>query len=99
MFWGQRNGVFPWTLACAIHPHRVKHLIRVMTRTLPNNHPFIVQKEYIIAFVDEWEVPAQALFISTADKLTGLTLRCRHPFWELHPWPFEAASFVSRVLL
>jgi hypothetical protein len=50
-------------------------LIRAVTRELPNNYPFIVQKEYIIAFVDKWGDPAHALFISTADKLKELTLR------------------------
>lgn len=74
MFRRQRNDVFPWTLACVVRPHRVKHLIRVITRESPNDHPFTVQKEYIIAFDDKSELPVQALFVSPADKLKGLTL-------------------------
>ncbi|KAI9508381.1 P-loop containing nucleoside triphosphate hydrolase protein [Russula earlei] len=45
-----------------------------VTRELPNNYPFIVQKEYIIAFVKEWDDPSQGLFISTVEKLKELTL-------------------------
>jgi hypothetical protein len=49
--------------------------IRAVTRELPYNYPFIVQKEYILAFVNKWGDPARALFISIAAKLKELTLR------------------------
>jgi len=48
---------------------------RAVTRELPYNHPFIVQKNYIVAFVNKWDDPAQALFISTTTKLREITLR------------------------
>jgi hypothetical protein len=54
---------------------RANTLIRAVTRELPNNYPFIVQKEYIVVFVKRWDEPAQALFVSTVDKLKQLTLR------------------------
>ena len=49
-------------------------LIRAVTRELPNNYPFIVQKEYILAFVKKWDDPAQTLFVATVRKLKKLTL-------------------------
>jgi hypothetical protein len=54
---------------------RANPLTRAVTRELPYNYPFIVQKEYIIAFVNKWGDPAHALFVSTAAKLKELTLR------------------------
>lgn len=54
---------------------RPKPLTRAVTRELPHNYPFIVQKEYIVTFVNKWEDPAQALFISTTTKLREITLR------------------------
>jgi len=55
-------------------PLRAKPLTRAVTRELPYNHPFIVQKNYIVAFVNKWDDPAQALFISTTTKLREITL-------------------------
>jgi len=55
-------------------PLRTNPLIRAVTRELPNNYPFIVQKGYIVAFVDQWGDPSQTLFLSTADKLKEMTL-------------------------
>jgi hypothetical protein len=49
--------------------------IRAVTRELPNNYPFIVQKGYICAFVDQWDQPAQAVFTTIVDKVKEATLR------------------------
>ena len=54
---------------------RAKPLTRAVTRELPHNYPFIVQKDYIVAFVNKWDDPAQALFVSTTTKLREVTLR------------------------
>jgi hypothetical protein len=62
-------------LKCGVVPHSAKPLARAVTRELPYNHPFIVQKNYIVAFVNKWDNPAQLLFISTTTKLRELTLR------------------------
>ncbi|KAI0250045.1 P-loop containing nucleoside triphosphate hydrolase protein [Lactifluus subvellereus] len=45
-----------------------------VTRELPNNYPFIVQREYIIERVNEWDKPAQTLFNSIVEKLKEMTL-------------------------
>ena len=57
-------------------------LIRAVTRELPNNYPFIVQKVYILAFVNKWGDPAHALFNTTADKLKELTLSVVNTHFE-----------------
>ena len=62
-------------LKCDVVLHSAKPLTRAVTRELPYNHPFIVQKNYIVDFVNKWDNPAQALFISTTTKLRELTLR------------------------
>ena len=46
-----------------------------MTRELPNNYPFIVQKEYIKVFVKQWDGPAQTLFTAMVEKVKEATLR------------------------
>ncbi|KAH9965455.1 P-loop containing nucleoside triphosphate hydrolase protein [Russula dissimulans] len=46
-----------------------------VTRELPNSYPFIVQKEYILTFVEQWDEPAQTLFVAIVRKLKELTLR------------------------
>jgi hypothetical protein len=50
-------------------------LIRAVTRELPNNYPFIVQKEYIETFVKQWDGPAQTLFTATVKRVKEATLR------------------------
>jgi hypothetical protein len=45
-----------------------------VTRELPCNYPFIVQKGYIIKCVDQWNEPAQTLFGSTRQILKKMTL-------------------------
>ncbi|KAI0250048.1 P-loop containing nucleoside triphosphate hydrolase protein [Lactifluus subvellereus] len=45
-----------------------------VTRELPNNYPFIVQKDYITKRVDEWHKPARILFDSIVEKLKEMTL-------------------------
>ncbi|KAI0302302.1 P-loop containing nucleoside triphosphate hydrolase protein [Multifurca ochricompacta] len=51
-----------------------------VTRELPNNYPFIVQKEYILEFVTQWDDPAQSLFGSTIEKLKEIFLLLRIEF-------------------
>ena len=58
-----------------IPTQKKKLLTRAVTRELPHNYPFIVQKDYIVAFVNKWDDPAQALFISTTAKLKEIALR------------------------
>lgn len=58
-----------------LSPLRAEPLTRAVTRELPHNHPFIIQKNYIVTFVNKWDDPAQATFISTTTKLRELTLR------------------------
>jgi hypothetical protein len=48
---------------------------RAVTRELPCNYPFIVQRQYIIERVNRWNKPAQALFDSVFNKLKEMTLR------------------------
>jgi hypothetical protein len=50
-------------------------LIRAVTRELPNNYPFIVQKKYIEAFVKQWDGPVQTLFTAIVEKVKEATLR------------------------
>ncbi|KAH9976107.1 P-loop containing nucleoside triphosphate hydrolase protein [Lactifluus volemus] len=45
-----------------------------VTRELPCNYPFIVQRQYIIERVNRWHMPAQALFDSVFNKLKEMTL-------------------------
>ncbi|KAH9965456.1 P-loop containing nucleoside triphosphate hydrolase protein [Russula dissimulans] len=45
-----------------------------VTRELPNNYPFIVQKKYIIHSVDQWDHPATELFDFTVEKLKAMIL-------------------------
>jgi hypothetical protein len=47
---------------------------RAVTRELPNNYPFIVQREYITKRVREWDEPAHTLFNSVVEKLKEMTL-------------------------
>ncbi|KAI0295255.1 P-loop containing nucleoside triphosphate hydrolase protein [Russula brevipes] len=46
-----------------------------VTRELPNNYPFVVQRRYIIDFVDHWDDPARMLFDFTVKKLKKMILR------------------------
>jgi hypothetical protein len=46
-----------------------------VTRELPNNYPFIVQKGYIEAFVQQWDEPAQTVFTAVVEKVKEATLR------------------------
>ena len=47
---------------------------RAVTRELPNNYPFIVQREYITNRVYAWHEPAHILFNSIVEKLKEMTL-------------------------
>ncbi|KAF8504661.1 P-loop containing nucleoside triphosphate hydrolase protein [Russula emetica] len=46
---------------------------RAVTRELPNNYPFIVQRGYIIDTVSKWDDPAKTLLDFTVKKLKEVT--------------------------
>lgn len=46
-----------------------------VTRELPDNYPFVVQKRAILQFVDLWRAPALRLFESTQARVETLLLR------------------------
>jgi hypothetical protein len=48
---------------------------RAVTRELPNNYPFIVQRGYIIDTVRRWDDPTTTLFEFTVKKLKEMTSR------------------------
>jgi hypothetical protein len=66
---------------------------RAVTRELPNNYPFIVQREYIIERVDQWNSPAQTLFNSTVERLKEMTL-C---IVDAHFEPYAHGGLKQRV--
>jgi hypothetical protein len=68
-------------------------LIRAVTRELPNNYPFIVQKEYIAAFVKQWDGPAQTLFTAIFKKVKEATLRVV----DVHFGNYGYSRFKQRV--
>jgi hypothetical protein len=68
-------------------------LIRAVTRELPNNYPFIVQKEYIEAFVKQWDGPAQTLFTAIVEKVKEATLRVV----DVHFGNYAHSRFKQRV--
>lgn len=68
-------------------------LIRAVTRELPNNYPFIVQKEYIAAFVKQWDGPAQALFTAIVKKVKEASLRVV----DVHFGNYAYSRFKQRV--
>lgn len=71
--WRLQNGAF---LGCAVLVLLTTiTFISAVTRELPNNYPFIVQKEYILGFVGQWDEPAQALFTTVVEKVKEATLR------------------------
>jgi len=47
----------------------LKHAQRARTRELPDNYPFVVQKEYIKQFTEQWAPPANVLFDHVYDIL------------------------------
>jgi hypothetical protein len=53
----------------------VRFRYRAVTRELPHNYPFIVQRGYIIDSVGQWDGPAKTLFDFTVEKLKEMTLR------------------------
>jgi hypothetical protein len=55
---------FTFTFTCSQRPF---HPVAV-TRDLPNNYPFIVQRGYIIDTVNKCDEPAKTLFNSTVKK-------------------------------
>jgi hypothetical protein len=46
----------------------VRFQYRAVTRELPHNYPFIVQRGYIIDSVGQWDGPAEMLFDFTVEK-------------------------------
>lgn len=65
----------------------------LVTRELPNNYPFIVQKGYIAAFVDQWDGPAQMLFTTIVEKVKEATLRVV----DIHFGKYAHTHFKRRV--
>ena len=68
-------------------------LIRAVTRELPNNYPFIVQKQYIEAFVKQWNGPAHILFTVIVEKVEEATLRVV----DVHFGNYAHSRFKQRV--
>lgn len=68
-------------------------LTRAVTRELPGNYPFIVQKEYIEDFVGKWNEPAQKLFKTIAEKVKEATLY----IVETHFENYTHSRFKQRV--
>ena len=71
----------------------VNPLTRGVTRELPSSYPFIVQKEYIEAFVRKWNKPAHNLFKIIAEKVKEATLR----IVEAHFGDYTHSRFKQRV--
>jgi hypothetical protein len=67
--------------------------IRAVTRELPNNYPFIVQKKYIEDFVKQWDGPAQTLFTAIVEKVKEATLRVV----DVHFGKYAHSRFKQRV--
>jgi hypothetical protein len=70
-----------------------KPSIRAVTRELPNNYPFIVQKDYIKAFVKQWDGPAQTVFTAIVKKVKEATLRVV----DIHFGNYGYSRFKQRV--
>jgi len=68
-------------------------LASAVTRELPNTYPFIVQKEYIEAFVEKWDEPAHTLFKIIDEKVKEATLR----IVETHFGNYTHSRFKQRV--
>ena len=68
-------------------------LTRAVTRELPNNYPFIVQKGYIKSFVKKWNEPAHILFKIIAEKVKEATLS----LVETHFGNYTHSRFKQRV--
>ena len=56
---------------------------RSVTRELPNNYPFIVQRGYIIDSVGQWDGPVEVVFDFTIKTLKGIALRVVDDKFEL----------------
>ena len=78
---------------CGVNLTHSKPFDSAVTRELPNNFPFIVQKEYIEAFVWKWNEPAQTLFKTIAEKVKEATLR----IVETHFGDYTHSRFKQRV--
>ena len=71
----------------------INPLTRAVTRELPNNYPFIVQKEYIQTFVKQWDRPAQTVFTVIYEKVKEATLRVV----DVHFGNYGYSRFKQRV--
>lgn len=65
-------------------PYLTRLSPRAVTRELPNNYPFIVQRGYIIDTVRQWDDPAKTLFDFTVKKLKEMTSRIIDTHFERH---------------
>lgn len=57
---------------------------RAVTRELPNNYPFVVQRGYIIDTVSQWDDPAKTLFDFAVEKVKEMMLRVIDSHFERH---------------
>ncbi|KAI0319264.1 P-loop containing nucleoside triphosphate hydrolase protein [Amylostereum chailletii] len=55
-----------------------------VTRELPQNYPFLVQKEAIQRVVDKWDAPSRQLFASTKETLSARIMRLVDQHFGLH---------------
>jgi len=65
-----------------------------VTRELPNNYPFKVQKDYIVTFVGQWYEPVHTLSTVIIQKVKEATLR--NVDW--HFGDYTHSRFKQRVL-
>jgi hypothetical protein len=83
----------PWL--CGVNlTHSKPSLTSAVTRELPYNYPFIVQKGYIEAFVGKWNDPADTLFKTIDEKVKEATLH----IVEAHFGNYTHSRFKQRVL-
>lgn len=57
---------------------------RAVTRELPNNYPFVVQRGYIIDTVSQWDDPAKTLFDFAVEKVKEMMSRVIDSHFERH---------------
>lgn len=89
--WRPRNGAFLGNAVLTLLT--TNPVISAVTRELPSNYPFIVQKEYILAFVREWDEPSQTVFTTIVEEVKEATLR----IVDIHFGNYAHTRFKQRV--
>ncbi|KAI9508380.1 P-loop containing nucleoside triphosphate hydrolase protein [Russula earlei] len=64
-----------------------------VTRELPNNYPFIIQRRYIYDSVKQWDGPVKELFDFAVEMLKETTFRVVDDLFE----PYAHSSFKQRI--